>query len=132
MIWCRQMLKEKLERKFFIFLLVGLLNTLFGYSIFALLVFLGLHYALAVLIATCLGILFNFKTTGALVFGSRDNSLIGRFVAVYAVLCLANIALLKMMLEIGLGAYAGGAVVVFPLAVVGYLLNLKFVFVDKK
>lgn len=132
MILARQILKNKFNNKFLKFIIVGLLNTIFGYSIFALLIFLGLHYALALLLATCLGIVFNFKTIGAFVFRSRDNSLIGRFIAVYVVLCLLNIVLLKFMMEIGFSAYVGGGLMLFPIALAGYLLNSKFVFVDIK
>ncbi len=131
MTWGGPILEGKLKNKFGTFLLVGLLNTLFGYLIFALLVFLKLHYALAVFLATCMGVAFNFKTTGMLVFGSRNNLLIGRFVAVYAFLFVANIVLLKIMLVLGLSPYAGGAAVIFPLAIAGYFLNSKFVFSEK-
>lgn len=128
----RDTLRRGLKSKLVTFVLVGLLNTVFGYSIFALLIFLGLHYAVAVIIATCLGIVFNFKTIGALVFGSRNHLLIGRFVIVYAILCLANIMLIKMLLAVGFSAYIGGIGAIFPIAIAGYLLNSKFVFVGRK
>jgi putative flippase GtrA len=131
-IFLRQTLINKLNNKFFKFIIVGVLNTIFGYSIFALLVFFGLHYALAIFLATCLGVAFNFKTIGTFVFSNRDNSLIGRFVATYVVLCLLNIASLKVMMEIGFSSYVGGGVVLFPIALTGYYLNSKFVFVDIK
>ena len=55
------------------FVLVGILNTAFGYGCFALFIYLGLHYTIAVLLGTCLGILFNFKTLGHLVFKNKQN-----------------------------------------------------------
>ena len=57
------------KRKFVRFLLVGVLNTLFGYFSFATLIIIGLDYKLAALLATIIGVLFNFQTTGRLVFG---------------------------------------------------------------
>jgi putative flippase GtrA len=42
------------------FLLVGVLNTAFGYLLFALLLALGLKVPLALLLATVGGVLFNF------------------------------------------------------------------------
>lgn len=63
------------------FLLVGGLNTLFGYAVFAVLISTGLHYTIAVFIGTLIGVLFNFKTTGKLVFDSQDNTLIWKFFA---------------------------------------------------
>lgn len=52
------------------FLFVGVLNTTFSYSLFALLVFIGLHIAAASLFAVLLGILFSFSTQGSIVFGN--------------------------------------------------------------
>ena len=65
--------KYSTAHKFIKFLFVGGVNTVFGYSIFALFLFLGMHYAVATLFATILGILFNFKTTGVIVFNNKDN-----------------------------------------------------------
>ncbi|WP_084442217.1 GtrA family protein [Termitidicoccus mucosus] len=55
------------------FLLVGVLNTLVGYGLFCFFVFTGLHYSFAVLIATILGVLFNFQSTRKLVFNDRHG-----------------------------------------------------------
>ncbi|NCQ92050.1 MAG: hypothetical protein GPI94_15420 [Microcystis aeruginosa LG13-03] len=57
------------KHRFVRFLLVGVLNTIFGYSLFAVLILIGLNYKYAVLIGTIQGVLFNFQTTGRLVFG---------------------------------------------------------------
>ncbi|MFN6273722.1 MAG: GtrA family protein [Microcystis sp.] len=57
--------KHKLVR----FLLVGILNTLFGYFLYGSLILIGINYKLAALLATIIGVLFNFQTTRRLVFG---------------------------------------------------------------
>ncbi|MCU7242422.1 MAG: GtrA family protein [Microcystis aeruginosa WS75] len=57
------------KHKFARFLLVGVLNTIFGYFLYGTLILIGLDYKLAVLLATILGVLFNFQTTGRLVLG---------------------------------------------------------------
>ncbi|MGC7556563.1 GtrA family protein, partial [Pandoraea pneumonica] len=44
------------------YFLVGGLNTLFGYGVFAVCLWIGLHYSLAIAISTVLGTLFNFKS----------------------------------------------------------------------
>jgi len=41
--------KKILERRFIRFLLVGGVNTLFGYGVFVSLIYIGLHYSLAAL-----------------------------------------------------------------------------------
>lgn len=80
---------------------VGVLNTAFGYAIYFALVRLGLVPEIALLIATVLGVIFNFFTTGRLVFGNADNGLFLRFVAVYAAVYLANAALLRLAISLG-------------------------------
>src|ERR1700681_3661511 len=87
-----------IDHTFIKFIFVGVLNTLFGYLTFSLLIFLGLHYYLAFFLATCVGILFNFKTFGTLVFNNSEKKLLVKFIAVYLVVYLINIAILKSLL----------------------------------
>lgn len=114
--------------KFFRFLVIGFINTLFGYGLFALFIYLGLNYALAALFATILGVLFNFKATGIIVFCSHNNWLIFKFFGVYGVVYLLNVLGLYLFRSAGVGAYLAGAILVLPLAVVSFALNKKFVF----
>ena len=116
------------QRRFIKFLLVGVLNTLFGYAVFALFVYLGFHYSLASLLSTILGVLFNFRTTGRLVFNNRNNFLLWRFAMVYTVVYGCNVGLLRVMDGYSIDMYVAGAVAVFPLAVLSYFLNKRFVF----
>lgn len=116
------------DRRFLAFLMVGALNTAFGYGCFALLVFTGVHRSLALFLTTVIGILFNFKTTGRLVFRSNDNSRIIRFIAVYGVAYLINLALLEVLVRIGLSVYLAGALLLLPSAVITFLLQRSFVF----
>lgn len=118
----------KLDPRFIKFLAVGLLNTLFGYGTYALLVFLGLHYFVATLVSTIVGVLFNFKTTGSLVFKIKKNSQIIQFIAVYAVLYVINIAGLALLSRLGLSTYYCGALMLLPMAVFAFILNKRFVF----
>ena len=110
-------------------MLVGVLNTLFGYACYALLLHFGLHYTAAMAIATVVGVLFNFKSTGALVFGSHDNRLILRFVASYAVVYLLNVSGIAGLEHAGVTPQVGGALMVFPAAVLAFVLNKKYVFI---
>ncbi len=114
--------------RFILFLFVGGINTLFGYGLYALMLFIGLHYALAALVATIGGVLFNFKTTGAIVFGNGNNALIFRFVAVYLVVYVVNTGVLKIFNHYAVSLYIAGAVMLLPMAVLAFLLQRKFVF----
>lgn len=122
------------KHQFVKFLLVGVLNTLFGYSLFAILILIGLNYKYAVLLGTILGVLFNFKTTGRLVFGAKNNKLIFRFVGVYVVTFLLNVELLRIADGININIeqktkmLIAGAIFVLPMAAISFVLMKLFVF----
>lgn len=117
-----------LKNRFFRFLIIGGINTLFGYSIFALFIFIGLHYALASFLALLAGVLFNFKTTGRFVFQSKNNLLIFKFASIYLMIYLINVGFLKFMATLYINMYLAGALVVFPVAILSFTLQKKFVF----
>ena len=119
-------------RHFLKYLIVGGINTLFGYGAFVLLLSVGLHYALASFLATCAGILFNFNTTGRIVFNNSDHRLLFRFLLVYAILYAINVLLLKLMVIYTINLYLGSAATILPMAFLAYLLNKKFVFNSQK
>jgi len=110
------------------FLLAGGLNTAFGYGCFSLLLYIGLHYSVALFIATLLGILFNFKTTGALVFKSSNNFLIWRFLLVYILIYGVNVLGVKAFSLAGITPYLGGAILLLPIATLSFILQKRFVF----
>lgn len=116
------------RKRLILFLLVGGVNTIFGYSLYALLLFFHLHYALASLLGTIGGVLFNFKTTGVIVFNNHDNKLLLRFIAVYAVTYLLNVSGLKIFTIFNSNMYLAGAVLILPMALLGFVLQKKFVF----
>jgi putative flippase GtrA len=117
-----------LNRQFVRFLLVGVVNSLFGYACFFGLLQAGLHYSAALGIATVLGVLFNFKSTGTVVFRSTNNGLLWRFIASYAVVYLLNLAGLGLLQRVGVSPQLAGAVLLLPAAVLSFVLNKKFVF----
>ncbi|MCX7153277.1 MAG: GtrA family protein, partial [Proteobacteria bacterium] len=96
-----------LDRRFAAFCAVGFLNTAFGYSLFAVFVFAGVHRALALFLATCAGVLFNFYSTGRLVFGNRELSRLPKFIATYGAVYLINLALMELLISAGTGVYVG-------------------------
>ena len=79
--------------------------------------------------STILGVLFNFKTMGKLVFGRSDNGLIFRFMLVYIITYFLNIFFLWLFKWLGFdNMYISGFVLLIPLAAVSFLLNKFFVF----
>lgn len=122
--------KTKIDLKFIKFLFAGGLNTIFGYSIFAILIFSGFHYTLAVFFSTMLGIFFNFKTIGKIVFKNNSNKLIFKFIGVYTIIYLLNILFLKILKSYNFDIYLAGALLIIPMAMLSFILNKKFVFIQ--
>jgi len=110
------------------FLMVGGLNTVVGYALFAAFIWAGLPYPVAIGLATVLGIAFNFQSTGRLVFGGAPLSQLGRFVAAYAVVYFINVGSVALLLRTGLGVYLANALVILPLALIAFVLQRRFVF----
>lgn len=121
-----------MERRFLRFLAVGALNAAFGYGVFcAVFAFTG-HSLAAVTISTIAGVLFNFRSTGVIVFGSSDSRLLTRFIAVYALLFVVNALALRALEALGAGAIFAQAGLTPLLAVLSYVLNRDFVFAKHK
>ena len=119
-------------RSFKRFIVTGTVNTAFGYGLFALLIFIGLHYALASLFSTVLGILFNFFTVGRFVFHNMDKNRLPWFIAVYGITYILGIVGLSLLDALGLDMYRAGILMIPPSAIISYILNCWFVFGGKK
>lgn len=120
------------SKRFIRFLIVGGINTLFGYSIFSLLISLNFRYEIAALISTMCGVLFSFKTMGVIVFKNKNNNLIFKFIGVYTIIFLMQVFLLKQLLAYKINLFVAGALILLPLALVSYTLNKIFVFPKSK
>ena len=118
--------------QFIRFVLIGIVNTMFGYGCFAFLLYLGLHYALAGFLATVAGIIFNFKSIGTLVFQSNENFQLIRFVVVYGLIYCIGTLSVGLMRYIGISPYLAGAAMLIPMSLLSYLLNKYFVFKNAK
>ncbi|KUY47707.1 GtrA family protein [Burkholderia sp. RF2-non_BP3] len=110
------------------FLVVGGLNTLVGYSLFAVLTYVGLAYPVAIGLATVGGVLFNFQSVGRLVFDGAPRSRFWRFVGVYCVIYLLNLGGVRLLLGLDANIYIANALTLLPLSVIAFILNRRFVF----
>ena len=110
------------------FLAVGVLNTMFGYGFYALLLALGLHYAVAAFLATVAGVMFNFQSSKKLVFQSRTRNRFVQFILSYCLIYLINVIALTLLVQWGLSAYGAGLATLLPGAVMSYLLQKHWVF----
>ena len=114
--------------QFLRFLAVGGVNLAFGYAAFAVFILFGLPKELAAFFSTICGILFNFKTTGTIVFRNKNNRLIFRFFGVYLFTYLLNIGLLEVFEYFGVGPLVAGAIIILPVSLLGFFMNKRFVF----
>lgn len=129
---CFGLLKH-LERRFIKFLFVGGINTLFGYSMYALFVTLSFKPSDALLISYILGVFWNFKTTGSIVFKNKDNKLILKFFISYIfTYYVNNLSLNFLISDLHLNKYLAEALVIPPVAVLSFVIFKTFIFVEKK
>jgi putative flippase GtrA len=115
----------KIPTLFLRFAAAGLLNTLFGYAIFAGLLLLGVNQLAALILAAAAGTLFNFQTS-RLVFRSRGRAL--RFVAVYAAVLALNWSGLRAAVHFGLAPLPAQALLCLPVATLSFIGQKFFVF----
>lgn len=125
-IWA--LVKRVWSIRFARFLVVGGINTLFGYLVYSAFILLNIHYALASFMSTVIGIVFNFFTTGNIVFRNKNPKLILRFFGVYGITYLINLGFLKIFDSMHMNMVLAGAIVLLPMAVISYFLNRALVF----
>lgn len=127
----KELVKSGFDLKIVRFFFVAGINTAFGYGVFVLFLLIGLHYVLAGFLATVIGIFFNFKTYGILVFKNKSNKLILRFLFVYFVTYCVAISFIWAFSLVNVNHYIASAIIAIPNALLGYYLNKKLVFENK-
>jgi putative flippase GtrA len=112
-------LRKFSDPKIIKFLCVGLLNTVFGYAVYAGLLFLKVPYLAALFVATIAGVIFNYYSFGRMVFNGQGDWLVfGKFVTAYALIYTVNAALLNGLTKgLLINPYLG-QVICIPLSVV--------------
>jgi putative flippase GtrA len=118
----------KLERRFIKFLLVGVLNTLFGLAAYAILIRLGLPIWAALIGGAMAGIAFNFFTTGHLVFSDIAPGRIPRFVGAYLACYATNYVAIRILVSLRFGAIESQVLLAPMIAVMSYYLLSRHVF----
>jgi putative flippase GtrA len=117
-----------LDWQFIRFLLVGGVNAIFGYALFAGFVLLTLPAPLALLLATIGSVVFNYFTAKYLVFTQLGRPRFGRFVLVAVIVYVLNAAALIALGQSALPTYWIQAFLLPIFVALTYLLNKSFVF----
>lgn len=114
----------------FRFLSIGILNTAFGYAVYAILLIVNVPYLTALFISTVAGVIFNYFTFGRLVFhGQGGRYVFVKFIITYVLVYAANAVLLDVLTKKFLFSPYVGQVICIPLSVLlSWLLMNKWVF----
>ena len=110
------------------FLLAGGVNTLFGLIVYSALALTALPTWAVLVLTNLAGLLFNFMTTGGLVFRDLGLGRLPRFVLCYGLVVLIYWLAIKALSPIAGGRIAAMAVVIVPMTALTYLLQSRFVF----
>lgn len=120
---------SSITNKFIRFILVGCLNTVFGYCVYCILIFIGLSFVWATLVSQIIGVLFNFMTTGTLVFENTDKRLLFTFSLSYIVTYFINIGVNKtLQICLGYNEYITGLGATIVAALCSFLILKLFVY----
>ncbi len=121
------------EKKFVKYLIVGFINTIISYAIYAIIVTITLRPSFSLGISYLISIFINFQTTGKIVFNNSKNSLIIKFFLSYLTTFIINRYLLDtMVFNLKMDKYLSQALLVFPVALISFAILKHFVFVEKK
>jgi len=123
------------------YLLVGLFNTGIAFLLYAVLVSLGMNFAIANFIALCFGILFSYQTIKRIVFETKDKYTPVRYLILWVVLFLMQISIIaitihilgseKMWFGFVIAEHIGGAVGMTNSVILGYILQKNWVFKER-
>lgn len=112
------------------FLLVGGLNTLVGFLVFSLAIYLSNgNVGLSLATNIGVGIFFNYLSYGIAVFKSLGKKQFAKFVLAYAFLYFINYIALRIMLDQQMNVYVAQFINLFYLAPISYVVFNKLVFV---
>jgi putative flippase GtrA len=116
------------HRRILRFLVVGGVNTVFGYSMFALIYLFTHQHNVALLAANVVGVIFNFFTTGRIVFGNRTFRTLAPFCLAYGVALALNAIILNGLIALRISALIAQAISLPVVVIVSYVINARFVF----
>jgi len=110
------------------FLLIGAINTIFGYGAYTFLVILGIDYRVALTIATVLAVLFNYYTNGSFVFRNKGRKVLLKFILSNVAMYIFNQALLITFVNLGIGKLISQALIIPVIIIISFVINKKWVF----
>ena len=111
------------------YIIIGGVNTCFGYGVYWSLLQLDFNFAFAALLSSVLGVIFNFFTFGQLVFEAKiDSNIFYKFVLIYGFRYLLSIGGIAFFHFYGMSYEIAGAVMILLNAIIGFFLHKYLVF----
>jgi putative flippase GtrA len=110
------------------FLIVGMMNTAIGYSIFALFTLLGFGPSIALVLTYVVGVPVNYMTTGRLVFDSSRLRSFAFFLMSYIAIYCVNFGALTLLMQYQISQLLAQAILVPFIAVLSFVIFKTFVF----
>lgn len=104
------------------FLAVGVVNTGFGYGVYALAVLVGFPAQAALIMQFVLGALWNYNLHARLVFAVQGWSRLPLYIGAYLLVYLLNAAALHSLLGLGLGPLLAQALIMPAMVIASWLL----------
>lgn len=105
----------------------GIVNTAFGYGLYALFVAAGLNMYVAQICAHVLGVVFNYFTYSRHAFHDAQASK-GRFILSYAVNYLLGLGALATAAQFIASPYLAGFIAVLVVSLINYFILRHWVF----
>lgn len=124
-------MRKLLNLQFVRYVLVGIGNTAFSYGVFAALMWGGLEYRIANLLALLLGIAISFMTQGTIVFQNANRFTLLKFILAWALLYGFNISIIALLIRTPMSTYLAGAIATVPVTLVSYIVLRFAVFGSK-
>jgi putative flippase GtrA len=123
--------KWGLSPSFLKFLVVGVTNTLGGYAFYAVLIALGVNYAVALTLEYVAGFAYGFLLNKRWTFQAQGESgqQAWRYVALYALIYVLNITLLMLLVERwALSPYLAQILLLGFLTLLSFVVQKRWIF----
>lgn len=107
--------------------IVGFVNTIFAYLVFALSLRIGCHFALATLIGSAFGMATGYRLHGRFVFANPGKGRFMRFALIFVLMYMLSVGI-QAVARSTCNGYFAGAIAAFITIPTSFILNRNFVF----
>lgn len=124
--------KKFYNDQFFRFLIIGGINTLFGFLIYTFCITKGMEVESSIIVGTILGVIFNFITTGGGVFRQLSLKNLPGFLLTYILIYIINIYLYELISKNIANPIITQGILAIPLSLLSYFIMSRYVFKEIK